>query len=104
MSVAGTGRRWRHAATRGLRLLTRPVRRAQGAGDLVLEPYRGYGSQAEIFLIGRVFRQSRAEPDADRSSLRVLLRDVRRRITRRAIANAPILARFGGSETRTTTD
>src|SRR3954451_11590009 len=99
MSIAGTGQKWRRAAMRGLRLLTRPVRRAQGAGDLVLEPFRGYGSRAEIFLIGRVFRQSRADHDADRVSLRILLRDVRRRITRHAFADAPILARFGGSET-----
>jgi phosphatidate phosphatase APP1 len=96
--------RWRRAAIRGLRLLARPVRRAQGEDGLVLEPYRGYGSHAEIFLIGRAFRQSRPNGAGAEGSLRVLLRDVRRRITRRPIRGARITARFGGSELQVTAD
>lgn len=94
-----------YKVTRGtLRLLSRPVRRAQGRGGIVLEPYRGYGSQEEIFLIGRVFRQSRPNPDADRDSLADLWRDVARRIARRAVKGAPVTARFGGTEQRVATD
>jgi phosphatidate phosphatase APP1 len=94
-----------YKVTRGtLRLLSRPVRRAQGRGGIVLEPYRGYGSRDEIFLIGRVFRQSRPDPGADRDSLRDLWRDVRRRIARRAVKDAAVTARFGGTEQRVATD
>ncbi|AWN38146.1 App1 family protein [Methylobacterium radiodurans] len=94
-----------YKVTRGtLRLLSRPVRRAQGRGGIVLEPYRGYGSCDEIFLIGRVFRQSRPAPDADRDSLRDLWRDVGRRIARRAVRGAAVTARFGGTEQRVATD
>ena len=104
MKAASTHRNWQRALIRGLRLLGRPARRAQGADGLVLEPYRGYGSQSEIFLIGRVFRQSQPNDADDRSSLRVLLRDVRRRITRRPVRRASVTARFGGAEERVTTD
>lgn len=92
------------AARKALRVVTRPVRRAQGRGGLVVEPYRGYGSAEEIFLIGRVFRQSPGIPGEDPESLRAQWRDVRRRISRRIVAGASILARFGGAETRVVTD
>ena len=46
---------------RGLRallhLLARPVRATRGQGEVVLQPYRGYGTAEEVFLIGRAFRQ-----------------------------------------------
>ena len=40
-----------------LRVLARPVRRARGRRGVVLQPYRGYGSAARIFVIGRAFWQ-----------------------------------------------
>lgn len=92
------------AARKALRVVARPVRRAQGRGGLVVEPYRGYGSAEEIFLIGRVFRQSPGIPGEDPDSLRAQWRDVRRRISRRIVPGASILARFGGTETRVVTD
>lgn len=92
------------AARKALRVVARPVRRAQGRGGLVVEPYRGYGSAEEIFLIGRVFRQSPGIPGEDPDSLRAQWRDVRRRISRRIVPGASILARFGGAETRVVTD
>ncbi len=97
------------AARKALRVLTRPVRRAQGhggrgPGGLVVEPYRGYGSEDEIFLIGRVFRQSPGIPGEDPESWRAQWRDVRRRIARRSVAGAAIHVRFGGAETRVVTD
>lgn len=92
------------AARKALRVVARPVRRAQGRGGLVVEPYRGYGSAEEIFLIGRVFRQSPDRLGEDPESLRAQWRDVRRRISRRVVADASILARFGGAETRVVTD
>ncbi|NEU14123.1 DUF2183 domain-containing protein [Methylobacterium sp. BTF04] len=96
--------RWRKAARRALGLLARPVRRAQGKGGVVVETYRGYGSRDEVFLIGRVFRQSRVATAADNDSLAAQMRDIRRRITRRAVAGAVVAARFGACEERVTTD
>ncbi|EIZ83810.1 hypothetical protein WYO_3554 [Methylobacterium sp. GXF4] len=101
--------RVRRAVNKAVRVLTRPVRRAQGhggtgPGGLVVEPYRGYGSRDEIFLIGRVFRQSPGIPGEDPDSLRAQWRDLRRRIARRTVAGAAITARFGGDAARTETD
>ena len=101
--------RLRRGADKALRVLTRPVRRAQGRGGqgpggLVVEPYRGYGSRTEIFLIGRVFRQSPGISGEHPDSWRAQWRDVRRRIARRTIAGAAITARFGGAEARVETD
>ena len=101
--------RVRRGATKALRVLTRPVRRAQGyggkgRGGLVVEPYRGYGSRDEIFLIGRVFRQSPGIPGEDPESLRAQWRDLRRRIARRKVAGAAVTARFGGDAPRVETD
>ncbi|GJE01513.1 App1 family protein [Methylobacterium isbiliense] len=100
----GRARGWRRAAIRLLGLVARPARRAQGAEGVVVEPYRGYGSREEIFLIGRVFRQSHAAPEADPDDLRAHLRDIGRRIRRRKLAGAAITARFGGSTVRVATD
>ncbi|WP_375410583.1 App1 family protein [uncultured Methylobacterium sp.] len=95
---------WRRAANGLLALAARPVRRAQGRHGTVLEAYRGYGSHDEIFLIGRVFRQSRPEHVERDSEIRRNLRDIGRRIRRRRVAGAAVVARFGGAETRVVTD
>ena len=86
MGLAGTLKSWVTAATQFLRLVARPVRDAQGDEGVVLEPYRGYGSQTEVFLIGRVFRQSQAN-HANREYILTQLRDIGRPIARRAVAN-----------------
>ncbi|WP_375454605.1 App1 family protein [uncultured Methylobacterium sp.] len=98
------GRHWRTAALRALRLAAKPVRRAQGRGGLVLEPYRGYGSREAIFLIGRVFRQSHPDRAPGDDGLRTHLRDIARRIARRSLPGAAVTARFGGAEVRVETD
>ncbi|MGH6918811.1 MAG: App1 family protein [Geminicoccaceae bacterium] len=90
---------------RGLRgllhLLARPVRATRGQGEVVLQPYRGYGTRDEVFLIGRAFRQP-----AGSSSDGVWgdLCDLGRRFLRRSIADAPLIARFCGAEQRLRTD
>ena len=43
------------AVHRALNVLARPVRALRGEHGFVLQPYRGYGSSKELFLIGRVF-------------------------------------------------
>src|SRR3954447_22650272 len=104
MGLVGTLKNWARAVTRVLGLIARPVREAQGGGGVVLEPYRGYGSRTEVFLIGRVFRQSRPNHTLRADDLRTQLRDIGRRIARRAVANAVVTARFCGTEERVTTD
>jgi phosphatidate phosphatase APP1 len=90
---------------RGLRallhLLARPVRATRGQGEVVLQPYRGYGTAEEVFLIGRAFRQP-VGSSAD--GLWGDLRDLGRRFLRRSIAHAPLVARFCGAEQRLRTD
>lgn len=95
---------WRKAASQLLALAARPVRRAQGRHGTVLEAYRGYGSRDEIFLIGRVFRQSRPEAIEGDGEIRRNLRDIGRRIRRRRVPDVPVVARFAGSEERVVTD
>ncbi len=87
-----------------LGLAARPVRKAQGRGGVVLQPYRGYGSRDEIFLIGRVFRQSPASARSATDAPARQLRDVARRLMRRAVRGATVTARFCGAEQRVETD
>ena len=104
MSFSGTLSKWRRAATRILSLFARPVRTAQGKAGVVLKANRGYGSRAEIFLIGQVFRQARPDRKVDEEGFVNQLRDIGRRIARRALPGAVVTARFCGAEERVTTD
>ena len=104
MSFSGTLSKWRKAATHILSLFARPVRTAQGKAGIVIKTNRGYGSRAEIFLIGRVFRQSRPDRKVDEEGFVNQLRDIGRRIARRALPGAVVTARFCGAEERVTTD
>ena len=101
--MARIGSSWAQAAGGILRLLGRPVRRAQGESGVVLEPYRGYGTRSELFLIGRVFRQSSSGAGGP-NGIASELRDIGRRLARRTIAGAVVTARFHGAEERVTTD
>ena len=85
-----------------VRLLTRPVRRTAGQGAVIVQPYRGYGSQEEIFLIGRVFRQPVFGAGRDGVSRDLL--DLVRQFLRWGLAEATLIARFCGTEQRITTD
>src|SRR3954447_10343274 len=100
--------KWKKAVARILNLAARPVRTAHGKRGIVLQPYRGYGSREEIFLIGRIFRQSYTDYDAsrgdDEEDLAAHLRDIVRRIVRRSVADATLVARFGDAEQRAVTD
>lgn len=83
-------------------LLSRPVRRTAGQGPVIVQPYRGYGSQEEIFLIGRVFRQP--VWGAGRGGIGRDLLDLLRRFLRWGLAEAALVARFCGTEQRIVTD
>jgi phosphatidate phosphatase APP1 len=87
-----------------LGIAAKPVQEAQGERGVVIQPYRGYGSCSEVFLIGRVFRQSRPQAESGRENLLTNLRDVGRRIARRTIPSTIVTARFYGAEETVTTD
>lgn len=96
MSLAGDA----GAALRGMaRLLARPVRKARGRQGVVLQTYRGYGSADRVFVIGRAFWQSTDQP-VEASEYR----DILRRIRRRPVRGARILARFQGAVAEVETD
>lgn len=87
-----------HGIRRVLRVIARPVRHGRGRRGAVLQPYRGYGSETRIFVIGRAFWQ---RTDGDEGSE---LRDVLRRIRRRPVRGARIRARFYGAVIEVETD
>lgn len=87
-----------------LHLLARPVKVAGGHRGLVIQPYRGYGSEAEVFLMGRVFRQGSIGARVRQGTWRRHLLDFGRRLRRRGVGEAVLVARFGGTEQRVTTD
>lgn len=90
-------------AVRGLlHQLARPARVDEGAEGLVVEPYRGYGTRREIYLMGRVYRQPGGQVKS-----RALAGDLRAalaRLLRRGVANQHISARFGSVEQQLVTD
>lgn len=96
--------RWGRAATRILRIVARPVRVAQGEHGVVMKANRGYGSRAEIFMIGRVFRQSRPDRAARADSVIDQLRDIGRRISRHTVPGVVVTAEFCGTQQQVTTD
>lgn len=104
MSLDGMFSGWGRAATRILKVVARPVRAAKGEYGVVMKANRGYGSRAEIFMIGRVFRQSRPNRDVREDSLLNQLRDIGRRISRRAVSGAVVTAAFCGTKQQVATD
>ncbi len=75
-------------------VLARPVRRDRGSGGILIQPYRGYGSADEVFLMGRVFRQHRVGTTLRTTASRRDLLDVVRRVFRRGVGGAVIEARL----------
>ena len=93
------------AVRRAIGRLARPRRAARGAGGVVVQPYRGYGSAAEVFLIGRVYREPpRGRAESQRGDLRRASADLLRLVRRRGLGGAELLARFGGAERRVAAD
>lgn len=104
MSIRGTYRTGKRFVRRLLHLLARPAKGDRGYGGALIQPYRGYGSRDEIYLMGRVFQQSSVGSSLrERSSRRDLL-DLLRRLLRRGIGDAVLLAHFGGATARVTAD
>jgi phosphatidate phosphatase APP1 len=104
MSFRSTSRKVYHGFLRALRVASRPVRRNRGHRGLAIQPYRGFGTQREIYLMGRVFRQPQfGRRLREATALRDVV-DIARRIGRWGLGGATLIARCNGSETRLTTD
>jgi phosphatidate phosphatase APP1 len=104
--AAPQGRRNRvsYFLRRALHLLARPVRAARGRGTVAINCYRGYGSDRELFLIGRVFRQPGYLRTRRRGTLWRDLRAVTWRLLRYGMRDAVLAVRFGETEQEVTTD
>jgi phosphatidate phosphatase APP1 len=99
------GSAWRKGAARILSVFAQPARDAATSGGIAIQANRGYGSSEEIFCIGRVFKQSQSiGAPSDPNSMLEQLRDVGRRIARKALSDIPVTAKFYGAEDQFTTD
>ncbi|WP_240761557.1 App1 family protein [Nitrosococcus wardiae] len=92
------------ALRRAVHVLARPVKSDRGRGGIVIQPYRGYGSRKEVFLMGRVFKQRGNISGAQEGALGRDLMDIARRLLRRGIAEAVLTARFQGREQQVIAD
>jgi len=72
----------------------------QGRHTIVVQPYRGYGSEREMFLMGRVYRESGPQEATSQQDVRALLRS----FLRQGIGDAVLKARLGDVEQRIITD
>lgn len=77
---------------------------AQGRHAIVLQPYRGYGSRQEMFLMGRVFRQPGSAAKSQEQASRRDLKDLARLFLRRGIGDAVLRVRLGEVRQRVITD
>lgn len=91
----------RTAARRLLHHAARPAREDQGAENLVVAAYRGYGTGRELYFMGRVYHQPGGRISRGRAGdLRALARTLRRR----GMPGQVLHARFAGAEQRVETD
>ncbi|MCM2973409.1 App1 family protein [Larsenimonas suaedae] len=86
-----------------LKVLARPVKGDRGQGGTLIYPYRGYGSQREIFLMGRVFHQPSLGLPLKSGVLRDMA-DIVRRMVRWGLADREVAISVGHHESVVTTD
>lgn len=87
-----------------LRIFSRPMKRDQGRGGYVVHPYRGYGSQHEVFLMGRVFRQTALGGVIPHHGMLRDLADALRRIVRYGLPEVTVEVSLGDNVASVTTD
>jgi phosphatidate phosphatase APP1 len=92
------------AIRRIVHLLARRGAGNRDPGGIIIQPYRGYGSREELFLIGRVVRQPPASVPPRTGAIGRDLLAIGRRLVQRGVADAVLVARFGGTEHHVTTD
>ena len=93
----------RRALYRLLKVMARPARADRGRGGLVIQPYRGYGSRREVFIMGRVFHQPGLGAQKAQGARRDLL-DILRRLLRWGVGDAVLAARLGEARQRVEAD
>jgi phosphatidate phosphatase APP1 len=93
----------RAAAGKLLRLLAKPVRRTRSQGPVVIDTYRGYASKEALFMVGRVMHQPTRDAPSDFSDAASLW-DVMRRMRRRGVSGARLIATVDGQRQGLITD
>lgn len=89
---------------RALHLLARPARGHKGRGGIVIQSYRGYGSEEKVFLMGRVFRQTGGGAGLRRGTVTRDIIDFIRRALRWGVGHAVLEAQFRGDVQRVRAD
>ncbi|SHF38285.1 Phosphatidate phosphatase APP1 [Modicisalibacter ilicicola DSM 19980] len=87
-----------------LRVAARPMKSDKGRGGIVVNAYRGYGSQTEVFVMGRVFRQLRIGIPAPEGTLYRDIVDVFRRAMRWGAKHVEVTLDLEGNREKVTTD
>lgn len=87
-----------------VRTVASPMKHDHGRGGMMVQPYRGYGSRTQVFLMGRVFRQARLGRMIPRRGMLRDTADIVRRIARRGYADARVEIRLGDNGVAVTTD
>ncbi len=82
--------------------MAQPVRRSRRERELVIQPYRGFGSPHHALVVGRVMRQPRPFDVHDPFTRDVA--DVVRRILRRGVGGAAVRARLRDAVATAATD
>lgn len=100
----GMFRQWASFVKRLVHVIAKPMKRDFGSGGMMVQPYRGYGSQREVFVMGRVFRQAALGRAIPRRGMLRDTADVARRIFRRGFAGAEVELSLGGNQLCVITD
>lgn len=87
-----------------LHVLARPMKSDKGHGGIVVNAYRGYGSQSEVFVMGRVFRQLRIGIPAPEGTVYRDIVDVFRRAMRWGAKHVDVTLDVEGNRTQVATD
>ncbi|TWT87915.1 App1 family protein [Neorhodopirellula pilleata] len=95
-SIYQSGRR---LVRRLAHVIALPVRKDYGKGGVLIQPYRGYGSADELFLVGRVFQQPRLASRLNASFANRDLLDVIRRVFRKGVGNATLTVKHDSPTT-----
>lgn len=93
-----------HFIKRLLHLIASPMRRDRGRGGIVVHPYRGYGSQREVFVMGRVFRQATLGRVIPRRGIWRDTADLARRLFRHGLADTEVEVYLGENQHHVVTD
>lgn len=104
MNVSRQYRKRIRSLRKALHIMAAPVKGDNGRGGLFIQPYRGYGSRHQLFLMGRVFRQPGFGASWREDALRRDMVDLIRRLLRKPVVGARIRVRYKNTETVVRTD